>query len=68
MPKNSAISKEVKNYINEKLEVLEELYIFGPKGAKIAKKKFIDAIKAAPNRDPYIVIDQLSRTMIMRKG
>ena len=45
MQKNDDIDVNVERYIDEKLEILEELYVFGPRGAKEAKKNTVSPLQ-----------------------
>ena len=57
----------IKQAINAKLKVLKEFGVIDDNNEYDIREQLKEAIKAHPNRDYELVLDQVAHTMIMEK-
>ena len=64
MSKKQKLSPEVKLALDEKMDVLSEMTVVTPENQKEIRSYFENSIAAQPDRDPYVIMDQIAKTYI----
>lgn len=62
--KKLSLSPEILEAIDEKISILTDMKIVKRENADIVRRRFELAVETQPERDPYVIMDQLAHTYI----
>ena len=60
--KKNKLPPEIRSAIDDKIEVLTDMAIVNRNNEDIVRRRFELAIETQPERDPYVIMDQLAHT------